>query len=87
MDVEQIAQELGLDVQTTQELVDEFLDELVHDVEELSVAIEDSLYQDIEDKAHYIKGVASNLRFKTMVDILFSLEEAANSKNKNFKTI
>jgi HPt (histidine-containing phosphotransfer) domain-containing protein len=77
MDVKDIAAELGLSVEVTQMLVDEFIDSIEGDVKRLEQAIEDQAFRDVEEIAHYICGGASNLRFKNLALFFKEIENAA----------
>lgn len=78
MDLNIIAEEIGISVESYKRLCRIFLDATDQDIEKLKYAFLDMRLQDAADLAHHIKGAASNMDFDEM---------ATTAKNLQLKTL
>ena len=77
MDVQALAQSLGLDTDTTRQLLQTFLNATTSDLAALREALATSDATRVAELAHHIKGAAANLELETMRSAALELEMAA----------
>jgi len=70
-------QRIGIDEITLEMLLDNFRMTYQKDIEKLQMASLSENVESIRSTAHYIKGSASNLRMKPLIEILIKIEEEA----------
>jgi PAS domain S-box-containing protein len=74
---EDVADTLGVPVELISELIEDFFNSSLEDVDHISDAIVSSDYHNIEHYAHSIKGAAANLRLNSIADIARVMEHSA----------
>lgn len=72
-------QRIGIDELTLEMLLDNFGLTYQKDIEKIESAINDKDLERIKSSAHFVKGSASNLRIKPLIDILVQIENQAKS--------
>ena len=77
MEVEKIAEKLGLDVEDIQELFELYVETTTSDLAELKGAIEAKDTQLAHAKAHSIKGASGNLGLDEMYELAKEIDDLA----------
>jgi two-component system sensor histidine kinase TorS len=81
MDIEVLAEELGLEKAGALRIVRIFLDSTTQDLEQLTHALEEQDADEVARMAHHIKGAAGNLELVAIEKAAVLLEEKAKNKD------
>lgn len=79
--IDEICENLDLDIETSQMLLDDFMDNWNIFKKELEMALEDKNIDKIREVAHSIKGASGSLMLNEVYEICKTLEEKARGKN------
>ncbi len=77
MELEKLAQRLGLDVEDIEELLELYIETTSSDLAELKGAIEAKDAQIAHTKAHSIKGGSGNLGLENMYELAKEIDDCA----------
>jgi PAS domain S-box-containing protein len=77
---EDVAEILGVPVELVGELLEDFFDSSLEEVDKMSEAIMEKNYTTIEHLAHSIKGASGNLRLVPVSDVARDIEMSAKEK-------
>lgn len=84
IDVEALAQAIGIPAKHVPLLVNSFLEESKQISEQLQATVDENDYEEISKYAHSIKGAAGNLRLTEIYDISMAIEKAACEASDSF---
>jgi PAS domain S-box-containing protein len=79
---EDVADTLGVPVELVSELIEDFFNSSLEEIDKISDAIASDNLSDIEHYAHSIKGAAANLRLNPIADIAKQMEHSARNKEE-----
>jgi HPt (histidine-containing phosphotransfer) domain-containing protein len=79
MDIESMAEDLGLEVEEVHRLVLTFLDSTEQDILLLSRAFSDGDAEKLRSAAHHINGAAANLELYEIAEAAKGIEDRAHS--------
>jgi histidine phosphotransfer protein HptB len=77
MELEKLAERLGLDVEDIRELLELYVETTTSDLAELKGAIETKNTQLVHAKAHTIKGASGNLGLDKMYELAKEIDDTA----------
>lgn len=82
IDLQNIADQLGFDVEDVKMIMDSFYDNAKISLQEMKIAIEANNFENIQNTSHAIKGSALNLLLNNIAKIAQNIEHNAIKKNK-----
>jgi HPt (histidine-containing phosphotransfer) domain-containing protein len=81
MDIEVLAEELGLEKAGALRIVRTFLDSTAQNLVQLTHALEEQDTDEVTRMAHHIKGAAGNLELTAISEAALMIEEQAKNKD------
>ncbi len=80
MNLEQIAEEIGISADSLRSMYRSFLENTERDLKEIEAASENGDLEALRSHAHHIKGAANNLELTELGEIAKELEYAAKNE-------